>query len=120
MPKRSWAGLCALLVACGSSAGGEGTSAAAGGHGQGTGGAVAIDASGGGAAGGDAAAGLGYPPGPYGNQVGDVLPNIALLGYLRQETTGLASAATLQDADLAAVRAASNKQFAMIHISGFT
>ncbi|MGZ3454818.1 MAG: hypothetical protein ACXVEF_34770 [Polyangiales bacterium] len=35
-----------------------------------------------------------YPAGPYGKTVGSVLADMSLLGYLRDDTTGLATMAT--------------------------
>jgi hypothetical protein len=125
--------LLALAAGCGGSdeqgvggpargIGGFAAGAATGG--QGGGGGLALDAGGGVDAAPDAPVGVGgaptYPAGPYGNQVGSVLPNLEMLGYLRHDTAGLASEATLATVHFADLRASAPKSFAMIHISGFT
>lgn len=125
------------LSGCGSSAaterasGGAGTSGSAnaggstnagGGVGNGAAngaGGAAGEPSGGGAF-GVGGAGAAYPAGPYGNQLGDVLPNIELEGYLSTETTGLAYQAPFQSLTFADVRQNTDKTHALIHVSGFT
>ena len=121
-----------LVAGCGGSDGGTsgtapggtggGASASATGGSGGAGAALAVDAG----TAGDAGNGVGtagasaYPAGPYGNQIGSVLPNLELLGYVRHDTTGLASDATLESVNLQDVRASAPRPYAMIHISGFT
>ncbi|HMR05634.1 MAG TPA: hypothetical protein PKA88_07640 [Polyangiaceae bacterium] len=120
-----------LAVGCGGSDGsgvggpgvGSGGFGAATGGSGGSGASLALDAGGGLDAAPDAK-GVGgapaYPAGPYGNQVGSVLPNLEMLGYVRHDTTGLASEATLETVDFADLRAGAPKGLALIHISGFT
>ncbi len=106
----------------GAGSGGSGAGAATGGSGGG-GASLALDAGGGFDAAPDAK-GVGgaptYPAGPYGNQVGSVLPNLEMLGYVRHAPTGLASEATLETVHFADLRAGAPKALALIHISGFT
>lgn len=61
-----------------------------------------------------------YPSGPYGTQTGDVLANLTLLGYVRDATTGLAYEAALAPTSFADIRASTQKQHAVFHVSGFT
>lgn len=61
-----------------------------------------------------------YPAGPYGKNVGNVLADLALEGYVRFETTGLATAATNGPTSFADLRAKSPRKHALIHVSGFT
>ncbi len=78
--------------AAGSSAGGSGAQVGStgGAFGLGGGAGASSDESSDSDNGGSA-----YPSGPHGTQVGDVLANMNLLGYLRDATTGLASEAGL-------------------------
>lgn len=62
-----------------------------------------------------------YPAGPYGTAVGEVVANLELEGYVRYApTTGLATTATYGATSFAAIRAASPKKYAIVHVSGFT
>lgn len=62
-----------------------------------------------------------YPAGPYGTDVGKVVANLDLEGYVRFEpTTGLATSATYGPTSFADLRAKSPKKHALIHVSGFT
>jgi hypothetical protein len=61
-----------------------------------------------------------YPEGPYGNGVGQVLGDLDFVGYLRNETKGLATSATLAPIKLSAIRAqAGTAKYAFIHVSAF-
>lgn len=48
------------------------------------------------------------------------LPELELWGYLRNDTTGLATEAALGALDFASVRQSTDKPHALIHVSGFT
>ncbi len=62
-----------------------------------------------------------HPAGPYGTAVGEVVANLELEGYVRYApTTGLATTATYGPTSFAAIRAASPKKYAIVHVSGFT
>ena len=63
---------------------------------------------------------MGYPAGPYGSQVGDVIPNLDLTGYIRFETTGLASDAAASAASLGDVRSQGTRDHIIIHVAGYT
>lgn len=54
-----------------------------------------------------------------GNSFG-VLPDLELWGYLRTETKGLASDATLGPITFETIRQSTDKTHALIHVSGFT
>jgi hypothetical protein len=54
-----------------------------------------------------------------GNSFG-VLPDLEVWGYLRTETDGLASDATLGPITFDAIRQSTDKTHALIHVSGFT
>lgn len=63
----------------------------------------------------------GYPPGPYGNAVGDTIEDLALEGYVRfGETTGLAKDVPYAPTSFADLRARSPQKWAIVHVSGFT
>lgn len=63
----------------------------------------------------------GYPPGPYGNAVGDTIADLALEGYVRfGETTGLAKDVPYAPTSFADLRAKSPQKWAIVHVSGFT
>ncbi len=116
----------ALAVACGQSAPSAPGNASGGSAGSvgASGGAFGV----GGSAGAPADAstdapdngGAVYPAGPYGTQTGDVLANLTLLGYLRDATTGLAYEAALGPTSLGDIRASTQKEHAVFHVSGFT
>ncbi len=130
------------VIACGSDdssgsagTGGVATGGAAGALTGGSGGAVTGGSGGaltggsggtvtGGAGGLAGAAGSGglaaeYPAGPYGNEVGDTIANLAWEGYVNE--TGAASSDTLPYVDYGtdAMRK-SGKAYGLIHISAFT
>lgn len=111
-----------LAVGCGSSEAGSAGSGASGAGGSG--GTGSFDASGGASGGAMDAAADGtldaYPPGPYGNQVGDVLADLETQGYLRHDATGLAYEAPFGTVRLSDVRATAPVAHAVIHVSGFT
>lgn len=48
------------------------------------------------------------------------LPELELWGYLRNDTTGLATDAALGALDFASVRQSTDKPHALVHVSGFT
>ena len=102
--------------AAGSSAGGSGAQVGStgGAFGLGGGAGASSDAS------SDSDNGSAYPSGPHGTQVGDVLANMNLLGYLRDATTGLASEAGLAPLSFASIRASTQKKHVVFHVSGFT
>jgi hypothetical protein len=61
-----------------------------------------------------------YPEGPYGKSVGQVLGDIELVGYLRNETSGLATSAERRAIKLSEIRAqAGDAKYAFIHVSAF-
>ena len=61
-----------------------------------------------------------YPGGPYGNAVGSVLGDFELVGYRRNDTNGLATAAGLAPLKLSEVRAnAGEVKYAVLHVSAF-
>jgi hypothetical protein len=64
--------------------------------------------------------GYDYPSGPYGKAVGDVVADLQLLGYVRTDTTGLASDAALGPVSFGSIRQSTDKTHALIHVSGFT
>ena len=68
----------------------------------------------------DVADAASYPSGPYGSAVGDTVPNLELIGYVREATTGLATEAAYGAARLSDVRARTSVKYAVIHVSGFT
>lgn len=62
-----------------------------------------------------------YPAGPYGTDVGKVVANLELEGYVRFDpTTGLATTATYGATSFADLRTKSPRKHALIHVSGFT
>jgi hypothetical protein len=61
-----------------------------------------------------------YPAGPYGTNVGNVIADLKLEGYVRVETTGLATSATYGPTSFAELRTGSARKHALIHVSGFT
>lgn len=101
----------------GSGAAGVGGSGAGGGNGGSAGVATGGSA---GSLGIGGQTGSSYPPGPYGNQVGQVLPNLQVEGYLRHDATGLAYQAQYKPLTFADIRDSSPKAHALIHVSGFT
>jgi hypothetical protein len=120
-------GLILVLAAfgCTDSHGDQGaTTSAATSSGQG---GMAATAGAGGAAaggmtgvGGAAACGEGdYPPGPYGTQLGDVVANLQLRGYVNDTAEGLANAQPLVDVSFDDVRK-SCKGYALVHVSDYT
>ena len=61
----------------------------------------------------------GYPAGPYGNEVGDVLPNFTFRGYWAPtQTTGLASTQPLEMISFDRVRT-SGAKLALIELAAF-
>lgn len=55
-----------------------------------------------------------------GGSVSKVLPELELWGYLRNETTGLASEAAVGPLDFDTIGQSTDKTHALIHVSGFT
>ena len=115
-------GFAALLLACSSanhagSAGSAGGGAGGGTATGGSGGTVADAAMGGS---GGSTANLGYPAGPYGTSEGDVLADLELEGYLRDETTGFAYEASFGPIRFSDIRKSTQKSYAVFHVSGFT
>lgn len=117
-----------LAAACSSEgtspAGAGGSTAGAGGSTAGAAGSGGSSAAGSGATGGTSAAGAGgsmaaeYPPGPYGNQVGDVFPPLEWQGYVNDSAQGKANAQPLGPYSSAALQA-SGKRLAFVHLSEF-
>lgn len=60
-----------------------------------------------------------YPPGPYGNQVGDVIANLQLSGYRNDAGEGLATAQGVSEYSLDDARLAC-MGYALIHLSDVT
>ena len=59
------------------------------------------------------------PPGPCGVKVGDTLCDVALNGYMRNETTGLATSATLALFKLSEVLASGTQKYALVYNAAF-
>jgi hypothetical protein len=57
-----------------------------------------------------------YPTGPYGVDVGDILPNFALTGFVNESATGASTDGTFEDYSLAQLKATGAK-YAFIHVS---
>lgn len=55
-----------------------------------------------------------------GNSFGATVPDLDLWGYIRHDTTGLATDATLGPVTFEAIRESTDKPYALIHVSGFT
>jgi hypothetical protein len=55
-----------------------------------------------------------------GNSFGATLPELDLWGYIRHDTTGLATDTTLGPVTFDAIRQSTDKKHAVIHVSGFT
>ncbi len=137
------ASLTATLIACssddatGSAAGGGGVAAGGSGGGVtggaggavsgGAGGAVSGGAGGaltGGTAGVAGSAGAGgiaanYPPGPYGNDVGDTIADLKWEGYVNETADTQSDSKPYMDYGTDAMRK-SGKRYGLIHISAFT
>jgi hypothetical protein len=63
---------------------------------------------------------IGYPPGPYGGTVGDVLPNFTFQGYWSPtKTTGLATTQPFGAVTLDMART-SGARYGMIFLAGFS
>jgi hypothetical protein len=93
---------------------------------SGQGGMVATVGVGGGGGAGQGGSGAGvacgegdYPAGPYGTQLGDVIANLQLRGYVNDSAEGLASAQPLVDHSFDDVRK-SCKGYALVHVSDYT
>lgn len=69
---------------------------------------------------GGAFGGGAYPSGPYGNLTGDVIADLELFGYLRNDPTGLATSTPVGTLSFASIRDSTEKTHALIHVSGFT
>jgi hypothetical protein len=55
-----------------------------------------------------------------GTKFGVALPELELWGYLRTDSTGLATEAVLGPVSFAAIRDSTDRTHALIHVSGFT
>jgi hypothetical protein len=67
----------------------------------------------------DLAAAPGYPPGPYGTAVGNVVPNFTFQGYWAPgQVTGLASAEPISTVTFDRIRT-SGKRYALIELAAF-
>lgn len=55
-----------------------------------------------------------------GNSFGTALPELELWGYIRHDTTGLATDTTLGPVSFEAIRQSTDRKHALIHVSGFT
>lgn len=128
--------LAVALAGCGSDDGGGGSGGAQSGGGSGgaSSGGSTSGGSGGLASGGTAGGGLDggsdapsdapidygpYPAGPYGNQVGDTIANLAWEGYVN--VSGAAASDTLPYVDYSTDEMRkSGKAYGLIHISAFT
>ena len=62
----------------------------------------------------------GKPGASAGGRIGEVVPELELWGYVRAETTGLATDATLGPVSWEAIRQSTSNSHALIHVSGFT
>ncbi len=62
----------------------------------------------------------GQPGALAGSSVGEVVPELELWGYVRVETTGLATDATLGPVSWASIQKSTSRSHALIHVSGFT
>lgn len=62
----------------------------------------------------------GQPGALSGGRVGEVVPELELRGYLRVETTGLATDATLGPMNWDSIRNSTSLSHGLIHVSGFT
>ena len=66
-------------------------------------------------------AAIDYPPGPYGTSVGSVLGDVALAGFFREETTGLATEVPFDTSfSIGVLRAKAKARYALIHTGGYT
>jgi hypothetical protein len=133
------ASLTAALIACssddspGGASGGSGGLATGGSGGGVTGGAGgtltggaggALTGGSAGVAGSAGTAGAGgiaanYPPGPYGNDVGDTIADLKWEGYVNETADSQSDAKPYMDYGTDAMRK-SGKRYGLIHISAFT
>jgi hypothetical protein len=61
-----------------------------------------------------------YPPGPYGNKVGDVFPNLKWRGFVNEKADGVSTTKPIVDTSLDALRRTARKPYALLHASEFT
>jgi hypothetical protein len=61
-----------------------------------------------------------YPPGPYGNKVGDVLPNLKWRGFVNSDPDAISTTKPIVDTSLDALRRTARKPYALLHASEFT
>jgi hypothetical protein len=60
-----------------------------------------------------------YPAGPYGNKVGDVVPNLKWRGYVNATSDEVSTKLAFVDTSLDALRRTARKPYALIHVSDF-
>jgi hypothetical protein len=60
-----------------------------------------------------------YPPGPYGNKVGDVLPNLEWQGYVNATSDAVSNTKPFVSTSLDTLRRTARKPYALIHVSDF-
>jgi len=60
-----------------------------------------------------------YPGGPYGNKVGDVLPNLRLRGYVNATSDALSTTKPFVGTSLDTLRRTARKPYALLHASEF-
>lgn len=62
----------------------------------------------------------GDPAADPGSRFGEVVPELQLWGYVRTETSGLATDSTLGPVSWESIRQSTTRTHALIHVSGFT
>lgn len=60
-----------------------------------------------------------YPAGPYGNKVGDVLPDLKWQGYVNAMSDALSDTKPFVTTSLDALRRTARKPYALIHVSEY-
>lgn len=83
-------------------------------------GSAGSDTSTAGDTGGDANPFAAYPPGPYGINAGDTIPNLAWEGYVNPTAADVSTKQTFGPTSLQDLRPTAKKGYALIHVAEFT
>jgi hypothetical protein len=60
-----------------------------------------------------------FPGGPYGNKVGDVLPNLSWRGFVNETSDAFSNTKPFVNTTLDALRRTARRPYALIHVSEF-